>query len=108
MDALFPHSHPSILHTVSTRDNRVFTGHSVARYVHSLAPLTPLTCSATLRFAPLALLRTLAPFAVGMWKRSIFMPLPLLPLPLPFFSSNTSSYPILQIGSGQSLPHPYL
>ena len=47
-------------------------------------------------------------FHLGMWKRSIFMPLPPLPLPLPlpFHSSNTSSYPILQIGSGQSLPHP--
>ena len=30
---------------------------------------------------------------VGMWKRSILMPLP--PLPLPFYSSNTCSYPIL-------------
>ena len=49
-------------------------------------------------------------FQLGMWKRSIFMPLPPLPLPLslplPFYNSNTSSYPILQIGSGQSLPHP--
>ena len=47
---------------------------------------------------------------VGMWKRSIFIPLPQLPLPLPlpFYSSNTGSYPILQIGSGQSLLHPYL
>ena len=46
---------------------------------------------------------------VGMWKRSILVPLPPLPLPLPlpFCSSNTSSYPILQNGSGQSLPHPY-
>ena len=45
-----------------------------------------------------------------MCKRLIFMPLPPLPplpLPLPFCSSNTSSYPILQIGIGQSLPHPY-
>ena len=31
-------------------------GHSVACYVRSLAPLTPLTCSAALRFAMLALL----------------------------------------------------
>ena len=31
-------------------------GHSVARYVRSLAPLTPLTRSAVLRFAMLALL----------------------------------------------------
>ena len=31
-------------------------GHSVARYVRSLAPLTPLTRSATLHFARLALL----------------------------------------------------
>ena len=30
------------------------TGHSVARYVRSLAPLTPLTRSAALRFATLA------------------------------------------------------
>ena len=36
------------------------------------------------------------------------MPLPPLPLPLPFYNSNTSSYSILQIGSGQSLPHPYI
>ena len=43
---------------------------------------------------------------VGMWKRSIFMPLPQLPLPLPFCSSNTSSYPTHQIESGQSLLHP--
>ena len=35
-------------------------------------------------------------FKLGMWKRSIFMLLPPLPLPLPFCSSNTSSYPILQ------------
>ena len=40
---------------VSTRDNRVLKGHhSVARYVRSLAPLTPLTRSAALRFATLA------------------------------------------------------
>merc|ERR1712168_840805 len=32
------------------------TGHSVARYIRSLAPLTPLTRSAALRFATLALL----------------------------------------------------
>jgi len=31
-----------------------WTGHSVARYVRSLAPLTPLTRSAALRFATLA------------------------------------------------------
>ena len=37
---------------------------------------------------------------LGMWKRSIFMPLP--PLPLPFCSSNTSSYPTHQNGSGKS------
>ena len=34
------------------RDNRVLTGYSVARYVRSLAPLTPLTCYPALRFAP--------------------------------------------------------
>ena len=47
-------------------------------------------------------------FELGMWKRSILVPLPPLPLPLPlpFCKSNTSSYPILQNGSGQSLPHP--
>ena len=39
------------------------TGHSVARYVRSLAPLTPLSCSATLRFATLA---SLTHFACGM------------------------------------------
>ena len=52
--------------------------------------------------------------ALGMWKRLILIPLPPLPLPLslplllplPFCSENTSSNPILQIGSGQSLPHP--
>ena len=43
---------------------------------------------------------------LGMWKRSILVPFPPLPLPLPFCSTNTSSYPILQNGSGQSLPHP--
>ena len=32
------------------------TGHSVARYVRSLAPLTPLTHSAALRFSTLAAL----------------------------------------------------
>ena len=32
------------------------TGHSVTRYVRSLAPLTPLTRSAALNFAMLALL----------------------------------------------------
>ena len=47
---------------------------------------------------------------IGMWKRTILLPFPPLPLPLPlpFCSSNTSRYPILQNGSGQSLPHPYL
>ena len=47
-------------------------------------------------------------FSVAMWKRPILLPLPSLPLPLPlpFCSLNTSSYPILQNGSGQSLPHP--
>ena len=39
-------------------------------------------------------------------KRMILVPLP--PLPLPFCGTNTSSYPILQNGSDQSLPHPYL
>ena len=39
---------------VSSRDNRVLTGHSVARYVRSLAPLTSLTRSAALRIAKLA------------------------------------------------------
>ena len=45
---------------------------------------------------------------LGMWKRSILVPLPLLPLPLPLpiCSTDTSSYPILQNGNGQSLPHP--
>ena len=40
------------------RDNHVFNGplHSVARYVLSLAPLTPLTRSAALHFPTLALL----------------------------------------------------
>ena len=33
------------------RDNRVLTGYSVARFVRSLAPLTPLTLSAALSFA---------------------------------------------------------
>ena len=41
---------------VSTRDNRVLTGHSFAHYVCSLAPLTPLTNSAALRFPMLAFL----------------------------------------------------
>jgi len=54
-------------------------------------------------------LRSKEKFRVGMWKRSILVPLPPLPLPLPlpFCSSNTSSYPTHQNGSGQSLPHPY-
>ena len=43
---------------------------------------------------------------VGMGKRLILVPPPPLPLPLPFCSANTRSYPILQNGSGQSLPHP--
>ena len=52
---------------ISTRDNRVLKGHSVARYIRSLAPLTPLTRSTALRFAPqrsasLRSLRSLAPF----------------------------------------------
>ena len=38
-------------------------------------------------------------FLLGMWKRSIYML-------LPFCSTNTSSYPTHQNGSGHSLPHP--
>ena len=38
---------------------------------------------------------------IGMWKRLIVITLP--PLPLPFCSSNTSSYPTHRNGSGQSL-----
>ena len=42
-----------------------------------------------------------------MRKRSICMPLPPLPLALPFCKSNINSYPTRLNGSGQSLPHPY-
>ena len=46
---------------------------------------------------------------LGMWKQSIFKPLPLLPLlpplPLLFCCSSISSYPTHPNGSGQSLPH---
>ena len=55
------------------RDNRVITGQSVARYVRSLTPLTPPTCSAALCRAPLRLLTpftgTLTHFLTPSWDR---------------------------------------